>query len=175
MSARGRRPPDDGESFRDAFGDVKRIEKDQRLPPEPPARPHRPARTRGGDARAEFDVEREGERVFARARDVAPKQVRQLRAGDVEVERSVDLHGMDATDARDAVRAALDAAYAQGERCILVVHGRGRHSEGAAVLKDALPGWLAEPPLGARVMAFASAAPRHGDVGATYVLLRRNR
>ena len=37
----------------------------------------------------------------------------------------------------------------------------------------ALPRWLAEPPLGAWVMAFASATPADGGTGATYVLLRR--
>jgi DNA-nicking Smr family endonuclease len=56
---------------------------------------------------------------------------------------------------------------------VLVVHGRGLHSPGAPVLKHALPGWLAEPPLGQRVLAFASATPPHGGTGATFVLLRR--
>ena len=172
MSARGRRPPGDGESFSESIQDVKRIEKDNRMPPKPPARPSPLA---SDEAPSEFVVEREGERIFGRALDVAPKHVRYLRAGDVEIERRIDLHGMDATAARDAVHVALDAAHAADERCILVVHGRGHHSHGAAVLKDALPGWLAEAPFGARIMAFASAAPRDGDVGATYVLLRRIR
>ena len=43
------------------------------------------------------------------------------------------------------------------------------------VLKEALLGWLCEPPLDRLVMAFASAVPEDGGTGATYVLLRRKR
>jgi DNA-nicking Smr family endonuclease len=43
------------------------------------------------------------------------------------------------------------------------------------VLKEAVLGWLCEPPLARLVMAFASAVPEHGGAGATYVLLRRQR
>jgi DNA-nicking Smr family endonuclease len=57
---------------------------------------------------------------------------------------------------------------------VLVIHGRGRHSESEPVLKDALLEWLAQPPLGPLVLAFASATGGDGGVGATYVLLRRD-
>ena len=53
------------------------------------------------------------------------------------------------------------------------MHGRGRHSEAEPVLKDALLEWLAEPPVGEKVLAFTSARGRDGGVGATYVLVRR--
>jgi DNA-nicking Smr family endonuclease len=71
------------------------------------------------------------------------------------------------------VREALIGAAEAGLRCALVIHGRGQRSESGPVLKQALTRWLAEPPLGARVMAFASATPADGGAGATYVLLRR--
>jgi DNA-nicking Smr family endonuclease len=41
------------------------------------------------------------------------------------------------------------------------------------VLKEALLEWLAEPPIGPKVLAFTSARGRDGGVGATYVLVRR--
>jgi DNA-nicking Smr family endonuclease len=43
------------------------------------------------------------------------------------------------------------------------------------VLKEALPDWIAEPVVAPLVLAFATAAPGDGGVGATYVLLRRER
>ena len=55
---------------------------------------------------------------------------------------------------------------------MLVIHGRGLHSDAGPTLKAALPGWLAEPPHGASVLAFESAGPGRGGTGATYVLLR---
>jgi DNA-nicking Smr family endonuclease len=69
----------------------------------------------------------------------------------------------------------LARVHAEGGRCVLVIHGRGRHSETEPILKEALLDWLAEPPVGSLVLAFSSALGRDGGVGATYVLLRRER
>jgi DNA-nicking Smr family endonuclease len=125
--------------------------------------------------RAPFVVTRTGERVEGLARGVDPAHLRRLRRGEVEVERDLDLHGETAREARGQVAAALRAAYDAGERCLRIVHGRGLHSPGAPVLKDAALDWLAEPPLAALVLAFASAPPREGGAGALLVLLRRKR
>jgi DNA-nicking Smr family endonuclease len=38
-----------------------------------------------------------------------------------------------------------------------------------------VPRWLEEPELRRHVLARASAQPRHGGAGATYLLLRRHR
>ncbi|HZY03963.1 MAG TPA: Smr/MutS family protein, partial [Anaeromyxobacteraceae bacterium] len=59
-------------------------------------------------------------------------------------------------------------------RCVLLVHGRGLHSEKQVpVLKEALRGWLATARFGRHVLAFATARPQDGGAGAVYVLLRR--
>jgi len=70
------------------------------------------------------------------------------------------------------VRRFLRQALAAGCRSVLIVHGRGRRSPGAPVLKRSLPGWLAAPPHGERVAAFTTAPPHLGGPGATLVLLR---
>jgi DNA-nicking Smr family endonuclease len=124
---------------------------------------------------APFVVTRTGERVEGLARGVDAAHLRRLRRGEVDVERDLDLHGETARAARAQVAAALRAAYDAGERCLRIVHGRGLHSPGAPVLKDAVLDWLAEPPLAALVLAFASAPPREGGAGALLVLLRRKR
>lgn len=101
------------------------------------------------------------------------RRLRALRRGDVEPDIEIDLHGMTRAEAHRELRAALRDALAENARCVLVVHGRGNRSETGPVLRDALPGWLAEDPHGAAVLAFAAAEERRG--GATYVLLRRPR
>ncbi len=90
-------------------------------------------------------------------------------------ERRLDLHGLDRAAARRALHAELDGAWRAGARCILVVHGRGRGSSEGPVLRGLLPTWLAEPPGGPHVLAFAPASGADGGSGATYVLLRRRR
>jgi DNA-nicking Smr family endonuclease len=102
------------------------------------------------------------------------RRLRELRRGEIPPEAEVDLHGLRREAARRALRAALDDAVRRGLRCLRVVHGRGSRSEGGdAVLREALPVWLAESPHGASVLAFASDEASRG--GATSVLLRRHR
>jgi DNA-nicking Smr family endonuclease len=43
------------------------------------------------------------------------------------------------------------------------------------VLKSAVPRWLEEAGLRRRILAVATAQPRHGGAGALYLLLRRRR
>lgn len=132
-----------------------------------------------GPSRDEEPVHFEREDDARGAAGIAPgvdrAHLRRLRAGDARPERRIDLHGHDARAARDAVRRALRAMHEGGERCLLVVHGRGAHSADDPVLRAALPEWLAEAPHARRVMAFCPAQPRDGGAGASYVLLRRRR
>ena len=122
-----------------------------------------------------FEITRSGERSEGLARGIDRAHLARLRRGEVPVERRIDLHGLTAAEARRELSAELREAFAEGERCALVVHGRGLHSESGPVLRDGVVGWLVAPPLGALVLAFASALPRDGGPGASYVLLRRAR
>jgi DNA-nicking Smr family endonuclease len=101
------------------------------------------------------------------------RRLRELRRGEIEPDVEVDLHGLTRAAARAELFAALRDAIAAGQRCVLVVHGRGMRSQDGPVLRDSLPDWLAEAPHGASVLAFAAGEAQRG--GATYVLLRRAR
>jgi DNA-nicking Smr family endonuclease len=123
----------------------------------------------------EFEVMRSGERSEGLARGIDQAHLVRLRRGEQRFERRIDLHGRTAAEARRELTAELRAAFADGVRCVLVVHGRGLHSEGGPVLKSGVVDWLVAAPLASLVMAFASAQPRDGGPGASYVLLRRAR
>jgi DNA-nicking Smr family endonuclease len=100
--------------------------------------------------------------------------VRRLRRGDYAVEGRLDLHGLLREEARGAVERFLRESRLGGKRCVLLVHGRGRHSpDQVPVIKEALQQWLASGRFGRLVLAFASARPADGGAGALYVLLRR--
>jgi DNA-nicking Smr family endonuclease len=122
-----------------------------------------------------FELARHGERVEGLAQGIDRQHLLRLRRGEWRIERRVDLHGLTVPEARRELASELQAAVAAGVRCVLVVHGRGLHSESGPVLRDAVLAWLTAPPLAARVMAFTSALPRDGGPGASYVLLRRTR
>ena len=158
--------------FREALDGVTPIEDRDKLRPAPVALRRR--RRREPDAGGVvFEIDRLGERVEGCAPGIDRAWLRRLRNREIPPETRLDLHGMTAVAARRSVHEALARAAAGGVRCVLVIHGRGRRSESEPVLKEALLDWLAEPPVGASVMAFASASGGDGGVGATYVLLRR--
>lgn len=137
-----------------------------RPPPRRRVDPPRPVR---------FEVETWGDQLEGRAPGVGKVVLRRLRRGRHPVEARVDLHGMTRVEARVAVEDLLARARMEGQRCLLVVHGRGLHSEGWPVLKESLPGWLARAPHARHVRAFVTAPPSEGGAGATLVLLKERR
>ena len=75
-----------------------------------------------------------------------------------------------------AVERFLSAAYQKGQRCVLIIHGRGRNSKDQVpVLKERIKVWLGRSGLAKYVLAFTTARLCDGGAGALYVLLRRNR
>jgi DNA-nicking Smr family endonuclease len=122
-----------------------------------------------------FVIDWQGEDVFARAADVSRRQLADLRAGRVEVDAELDLHGLAAAEARRALESALADALRDGLRCLLVIHGAGHHSVSGPVLKRQVPDWLANARAAGDILAFATAPAQHGGRGACLVLLRRAR
>jgi DNA-nicking Smr family endonuclease len=119
----------------------------------------------------ELFVEGDGQRYAARAPGVSRTQVAELRGGKIRVEETLDLHGDPVDRGLDRLRTFLVQANRIGRRCVLVVHGKGTHSEHGAPLREAVVGEL----LGACsgfVWAMATAVPGDGGEGATYVMLQ---
>jgi DNA-nicking Smr family endonuclease len=155
--------------------------------PAPPARSPPPRRAPARDAEddaaladlvstgARFEIETVGETVAGRAAGIDARVLRRLRAGEYPVDATLDLHGRAREEATRALERSVQAARAAGHRCLLVIHGRGNHSDAEGpVLRPVVWDWLG----GARasraaVMAFASAPAGLGGAGATLVLLRK--
>jgi DNA-nicking Smr family endonuclease len=123
-----------------------------------------------------FDIANTTEFVEGAVVGLDPRVVRQLREGRFAYQSHVDLHGMTAQEARVAVDRFLTDAHRNGQRCVLIVHGRGLNSKDQVpVLKNRLSTWLARGAWARMVLAFTSARPCDGGAGALYVLLRRDR
>lgn len=115
-------------------------------------------------------VEGDGQRYTARAPGVNRTQVHDLRAGRVRAEETLDLHGE--TIGRGIARLHEFLATASRiRRCVLIVHGKGTHSDYGAPLREAVLSELLGRCSG-YVHALATAASADGGEGATYVLLR---
>ena len=113
------------------------------------------------------------------------RSVRRIASGRVDIDASIDLHGMRQSEAHSALRGFLTRCRSDGCRTVLVITGKGgplRKATSSAdmversdrgVLKSNVPRWLGEPELSALVIGFTTAHPRHGGDGALYVTLRR--
>ena len=105
---------------------------------------------------------------------VPPEVFRRLHGGHFSIRAHIDLHGMDVPTARATFDRFMKRSIRQGQRAVLVVHGRGRCSPGPPVLKRHLFDWLTKGSWKRWVIAFTSARACDGGAGATYVLLRRS-
>ena len=121
-----------------------------------------------------FEVSDDGRRVEGRRVDVPPDMLRKLRRGNLPLDARIDLHGMGTREARGQLELFLRTMRARGERCVLVIHGKGSHSpQGLGVLRGEIAAWLSQGSSSVHVAAFTTAGEADGGEGAVYVLLRR--
>ncbi len=134
-----------------------------------PARPLPRARPATSVRRAEPALE------HGRAAGVDRRRSERLRRGQLPVEARLDLHGYTQDQAHAALGDFLGESQARSLRCVLVITGKGTTTDSGGVLRAQVPRWLNEPGNRARVLAFDYAQPKHGGLGAIYVLLRRKK
>ncbi len=109
------------------------------------------------------------------SRELDRTTAEKLRRGKMEIDRTVDLHGLTADAARARLADTLRRAYGDGLRLVLVITGKGGQEGHVGVLKREAPLWLQAPPFADIVLRTVPARPEHGGGGALYVLLRRQR
>jgi DNA-nicking Smr family endonuclease len=119
-----------------------------------------------------FHVERDEAWVQGIRVGVAPQLLRRLASARFEPEARIDLHGLRRDEARRSVRDFVRMQHRRGARYLLIVVGKGNHSEaGVGVLGDALVEELTGGVIAPLVAAFTSAHVQHGGTGAVAVQL----
>lgn len=119
------------------------------------------------------------------------RRYRRLGRGSETPDSRIDLHGLDRAAAYARLIRHLESAMRRGDRCVLVITGKGgrRYTQrgelppefrrradfatGSGILRNAVPQWLDSAPLRDIVSGYSSSHARHGGDGALYVLLRR--
>jgi DNA-nicking Smr family endonuclease len=104
---------------------------------------------------------------------------RRMKAGRLEPDLTLDLHGHTLDTAYDRVMTALDQARMMGARVVLVVAGRERPVDPAdrmarrGAIRAKLLDWLAASRHADAITAVRRAHVRHGGEGALYLILKR--
>jgi DNA-nicking Smr family endonuclease len=182
-------PPIDEEAmFRLEMAGVTPLkEPTRRLTPKPPApdswkRPQLPDEDATAlrrlselvSGQGEFDLTFTDEYVEGAAKGLPPAVLDQLRKGLFPVQDYLDLHGLTLNEAETAINEYISLQASLGRSCILIIHGRGHRSlNGIPVLKHNLENLLLRRPIKKHILAFTTARPIDGGLGASYVLLRR--
>ncbi len=96
---------------------------------------------------------------------------RKLHKGECAIQDHIDLHGLIEDEAEIAFVEFIEDSRQQGFSCVKVIHGRGLRSPGEPVLKN-MVSRLLKGALSKHVRAYATAPPKDGGLGATYILLR---
>ena len=147
-------------------------------PPKAAAEPASPAR-RSTKARPASPPPppsaRAEELAHGRTAGVDRRQAERLSRGRLTVEATLDLHGLTQAAARERLDVFIAAQSEAGRRCVLVITGKGLMKEDGGILRQQVPRWLNQSPNRGRVLAFDYAQPKHGGMGALYVLLKRRR
>ncbi len=107
-----------------------------------------------------------------KADGISRGRLKRLAAGDPAAGLTLDLHGMTRDEALNFLQHEFLQAVTHKHRAITVIHGRGLHSQGRAVLKDAVYQWLRE---GAMARCILAAIPQPGSGGGACLVLLRSK
>jgi len=104
-----------------------------------------------------------------------------LLRGRINLDASLDLHGLRQSEAHSALINFLIEAQRRHNRIVLIITGKGKAGEPAdiyepqaGVLRRALPQWLRAGDVRSLIIGFEEAGPIHGGSGAFYVRIRRS-
>jgi DNA-nicking Smr family endonuclease len=144
-------------------------------------RAHRDAAEEAARARLErlvvegvsFQIRRDEHGVEAKRKGAAERTLLLILRGELTPEARVDLHGLGRDEATRVVGRFIKDARMKSRLTVLIIHGKGAHSEGGiGVLEEACVEALTKGGAAPYVEAFATAPTRFGGRGAIVARLR---
>ncbi len=181
MSRRPTKPPTDPTDSGDALW--KRVTATVRplgkKGPAPGARPLPRVRIRETPVEAP-DVSSRRQTMPAETASLDGAWDRRVRTGRVDPERTIDLHGHTRDAAYALLADAIERAWRDDIRTLLVITGKSRpvqygDERPRGVIAANFAQWLDTPRLRPFIAATRRAHPRHGGSGAWYVIIRKKR
>jgi DNA-nicking Smr family endonuclease len=96
-----------------------------------------------------------------------PKGLKRLRTE--QAEETLDLHGLTGRDVPEELGLFIARCRRRRIRKVLIIHGKGLHSDRGSVLKPIVLGYLENHP---DVLDFGKASVRDGGDGASWAVLK---
>lgn len=111
------------------------------------------------------------ESLFYAHPSINTRMIRQLKRGDFPIEGRCDLHGLTLEQAHDTIVSFLQRSQTYEKKYLLIIHGKGRLTPNEPPKLKNLTHHILSSHAG--VLAFCSALPKDGGVGAVYVRISR--
>jgi len=171
---------DEEDLFAQAMGKVRKLKTPDKIHPEKP-KPKRDIHTKQFVKPRTAPLPPTGEQApeaveepwILKTSGVSHEKLKALGAGKPPIDLEADLHGMTRDEAIAGLEKMMETALAGNCRVLCIVHGRGLHSQGRPVLKEAVYQWLRSGPYAGHILAVIP-KPYTGG-GSALVLLRRRR
>jgi DNA-nicking Smr family endonuclease len=141
-------------------------EKKNNVAPARKKQPQEPAEPSWLDRYPPQDKDADDEPTRQRASTLAE---RRRRLKKMSPQASLDLHGLNSTEAISALDTFLQESVSEGLEKVLIIHGKGRHSERGEVLKSLVADYLSTHRLAGEN---ALSERGWGGTGARWVVLR---
>jgi len=109
--------------------------------------------------------------LHKRSGGIQIRKDKKVRRGQIQIERTIDLHDLTRDAAFARLKRRLLLAHECGHRTVLIITGKGPNLQG--VLRLSLPAWLNDPAVRKLISSTAPAHIRHGGTGAVYVFLKQ--
>ncbi len=109
---------------------------------------------------------------------IQTKTPQRQKKGAINIEATLDLHGLTQQQAHQSVNSFLQTAHFQKKRCVLIITGKGGSSEDQSwweergTLRKVVPFWLESNPNKDKVKSYSPSLHKHGGIGALYVFLK---
>lgn len=117
-----------------------------------------------------IDQGENGEELYFARPGVPIAALRKLKRGGWVIQGELDMHGLRADEARNALANFLWHCARHDKRCVRIIHGKGLRSKNREpVLKNKLRHWLNQRD---DVLAYCQARPADGGSGAVVILLK---
>jgi DNA-nicking Smr family endonuclease len=164
--------PPDTELFLQALDGVVPLAPSNRISPSPPPRrplTHSISPPPVADTLSDHGAGDEPLTEFLRP-GISRMVLRKLRRGQLPLQDSLDLHGLNSDEARLLLLEFLRHATQHDLRHVCIIHGKGWQAGGGeGILKIRTRHWLTQC---TEVLAFCEAPPNAGGGGAVWVLLK---
>ena len=93
---------------------------------------------------------------------------KKLKKGKIPIDKTTDLHGLTAEQAKIQTEQSIIHSYHQHHRLLLIITGKGK-----GILQKELALWVNQPSIKQYIRVFKQAPQHHGGTGAFYIYLKK--